>query len=138
MDGEQKHFDLIIPNTTPVNFGRELAREICAAPPPNFHDCGLHQDEIMGFLYFVIEIKRTVYFLGQEYKDKPVTVLYAEPHEMTPMQIRFVGRCDNALADYVSSLLKRVIVVYGAHAVPPTGVTPEDALSLPIAQVGPQ
>ena len=64
MDGEQKHFDLIIPNTTPVNFGRDLAREICAAPPPNFHDCGLRQDEIMGFPYFVIEVKRTVYFLG--------------------------------------------------------------------------
>jgi hypothetical protein len=81
MDGEQKYFDLIVPNTTPV-------------------------------------------------------VMYAEPREMTPTQIRFVGRCDNAVADYVSSLLKRVIMVYGAHAVPPARVAPEGAWSLPIAQVG--
>jgi len=90
MDDEQKHFDLIVPNTTPVNFGRDLAREICAAPPPNLHDCGLRQDEIMGFLYFVIEVKRTVYFLEQEYKDKPVTVLYTEPREMTSHRYDFL------------------------------------------------
>jgi hypothetical protein len=135
MEGEQKHFDLIIPNTTPVNFGRDLAKEICAAPPPNLHDCGLRKDEIMGFLYFVIEVKRTVYFLGQEYKDKPVTVLYAEPREMTPTQIRFAGRCDNAVSDYVSSLLQRVIKVYGAQAVSPAGVAPEEMLNLPGIEV---
>ena len=83
LDGEQKYLDLIVPNATPANFSRDLAREVCADPPPNLHDCGLRTDEIMGLPYFVIEVKRTVYFLGQEYRDRPVVVLYAEPREMT-------------------------------------------------------
>jgi len=131
MDGEQKHFDLIIPNTTPANFGSDLAKEVCADPPPNLHDCGLRTDEIMGLPYFVIEVKHTVYFLGQEYRDKPVVVLYAEPREMTSTQIRFVGRCDHEIADYAASLLTRVLHNYGARAVTPAGIDPGNVLSLP-------
>lgn len=33
MDGAQKHFDLITPNTTPTNFGRDLARQVCNSAP---------------------------------------------------------------------------------------------------------
>ncbi len=104
--------------------------------PPNLHDHGLRTDEIMSQPYFVSEVKRTVYLSRQEYRDRPVVVLYAEPSEMTYAQIRFAGRCDGAVADYVSALLKRVIVIYGAHAVSPAGVAPGDALSLPVDQAG--
>lgn len=145
-----KHFQLVVPNTTPANFANDLASDMVNLPPagiilsrnegleyveisaeksrviPPGVDCSHHRLEIYGYTLRVSQLdpgfpqRKRLAFLG--YGRTLGAVIRAEMREMTSTQIRFLGTCEDYMASYMSLWLRQAVTVYGARPVDPMGM----------------
>jgi hypothetical protein len=149
-----KYFELVVPNTTPENFAKDLASDILGLPPaeitlgkePNLEsveiDSGntqiLPPDKDNPF--FRLEIHAFTLRVTPRRKSFPQmrailgfgrelgAVIRVEMREMTTTRIRVIGTCEDFIAWYIGSWLSHIIDVYEAKFINPVATKPEQVV----------
>ncbi len=154
-----KYFELVVPNTTPENFAKDLGSDILSLPPADItlgEEKKLESVEIdsnntkilppdKDSPFFRLEIHAFTLRVTPRTKSFPQmravlgfgrqlgVVIRIEMREMTTTRIRVIGNCEDFVAWYMSSWISHIIDVYEARFVNPVATLPEQVV-YPAAQ----